>query len=247
MSVSIKKTDKIVTAIYMVTDYVSDQEPLKFRLRTLSLSLVSLSRKIGVHSAEPQFALVEEVIHTTEEMSSLLGVASTVGIISEMNGKILKTELEKVKIEIEHAYEPHKIERKTHPGYANILLSDDMFKVEESRNIFLSEQDKGHDNSKGHRQESSVLYKNDDKGISSFSMNLVKRRTTDIGIKIARRNNILEVVKGKGSVSIKDIFVVLKDVSEKTIQRELLALVKEGVLKKEGEKRWSTYRIAVKI
>ena len=36
---------------------------------------------------------------------------------------------------------------------------------------------------------------------------------------------------------------MLKDVSEKTVQRELFALVKEGVLKKEGEKRWSVYKL----
>ena len=69
-------------------------------------------------------------------------------------------------------------------------------------------------------------------------------RKGDIGIKIARRNDVLNVIKSKGRASIKDVVSLLKDISEKTVQRELLALVREGVLVKEGEKRWSTYRVA---
>jgi hypothetical protein len=40
---------------------------------------------------------------------------------------------------------------------------------------------------------------------------------------------------------------ILSDIKEKekTIQRELLALVEEGIVKKEGERRWSTYSLAI--
>ena len=66
---------------------------------------------------------------------------------------------------------------------------------------------------------------------------------TDLGSKIARRNDVLNIIRAKKKVSIKDISQLLKDMSEKTIQRELAALISEGVLIKEGEKRWSTYRL----
>lgn len=42
-------------------------------------------------------------------------------------------------------------------------------------------------------------------------------------------------------VMIKDILSKIKDISEKTLQRELSALVAKGVLKKIGDKRWSRY------
>lgn len=58
-----------------------------------------------------------------------------------------------------------------------------------------------------------------------------------------RRDTIVAVLKQKPQVSVKDITAVIPGVSEKTIQRELLALVSEGVLKKEGERRWSTYSL----
>jgi hypothetical protein len=42
---------------------------------------------------------------------------------------------------------------------------------------------------------------------------------------------------------MKDFVKVIPECSEKTIQRELLDLVGKGVLKKEGERRWSTYSL----
>jgi hypothetical protein len=59
-----------------------------------------------------------------------------------------------------------------------------------------------------------------------------------------RRATILGLVQRKDRISVRDVANVIKDCSEKTLQRELLALVQQGVLKKEGERRWSTYSLA---
>ena len=65
--------------------------------------------------------------------------------------------------------------------------------------------------------------------------------------KDARRDAILGVIRKKGKVTIKDVSLTMQEVSEKTIQRELLSLVEEGVLAKEGERRWSRYSLASAI
>ena len=62
--------------------------------------------------------------------------------------------------------------------------------------------------------------------------------------KNGRQSVILDLVKKRGEVMIKDVSPHIAGVSEKTIQRELLALVKDGILVKEGEKRWSKYSLA---
>ena len=59
-----------------------------------------------------------------------------------------------------------------------------------------------------------------------------------------RRARILALLQKQERVSIKDVVREITDCSEKTIQRELAALVAQGVLKKEGERRWSTYTLA---
>jgi hypothetical protein len=56
-----------------------------------------------------------------------------------------------------------------------------------------------------------------------------------------RMSLILELVREKKSLSIKEIAAVVKDCSEKTIQRELNALIDLGLIRREGERRWSVY------
>ena len=58
-----------------------------------------------------------------------------------------------------------------------------------------------------------------------------------------RRTTILDLLKRQKKVSVRNVADVITGVSEKTLQRELLALVQEGIVVKEGERRWSTYSL----
>jgi len=60
---------------------------------------------------------------------------------------------------------------------------------------------------------------------------------------LGRRERILGIIRDKGQVTIKDVSTAITDVSEKTIQRELMSLINEGIIAKEGERRWSRYSI----
>jgi hypothetical protein len=59
-----------------------------------------------------------------------------------------------------------------------------------------------------------------------------------------RRAAILHFVLQNKAVSIKEICAAVTDCSEKTVQRELTALIAEGLIKREGERRWSVYKPA---
>ena len=56
-----------------------------------------------------------------------------------------------------------------------------------------------------------------------------------------RLSQILTLVQKKRRVSIKDISLVVRNVSEKTIQRELGVLIERGLVRRVGERRWSLY------
>jgi len=56
-----------------------------------------------------------------------------------------------------------------------------------------------------------------------------------------RMSLILEFVKKNKGVSIKEIAGVVRGCSEKTIQRELATLVRQGLIERRGERRWSLY------
>ena len=243
MSFILKKTEKIATAVYMVTDFLADSEPLRIQLRTVALGVVSTARKIAARSSEPHYVLADEIARLIEEMEMLITLAMTIGLVSEMNAKILISELQKVATDIEKLYGEKKVSIVTHPGYANIVLQETFFDVERSPlegPVFH----KGQLASKGHEaiHYSTASIAPAVQNATRPQMSVTKK--TDLGNKIARRNDVLTIIRTKKKVSIKDISALMTDMSEKTIQRELLALVTEGVLVKEGEKRWSTYRIA---
>jgi hypothetical protein len=61
--------------------------------------------------------------------------------------------------------------------------------------------------------------------------------------KIDRKAIITKLLTKKSGLNIRDFAEAIRDCSEKTIQRELLAMVSSGILKKEGERRWSTYSL----
>ena len=64
-------------------------------------------------------------------------------------------------------------------------------------------------------------------------------------LKKERREIIIKIIKEKNTATITDIknsaSGVLISCGEKTLQRELISMVSDGVLKKVGEKRWSKY------
>lgn len=59
--------------------------------------------------------------------------------------------------------------------------------------------------------------------------------------KTSRQEQVLSFINERKSAGIKDIAARFPEVSEKTIQRELSALVASGHITKRGQKRWSIY------
>lgn len=58
-----------------------------------------------------------------------------------------------------------------------------------------------------------------------------------------RRVRISTILGAKGEATIKDISEIITDVSEKTIQRELNAMIEEKLVIRQGERRWSKYSL----
>lgn len=56
-----------------------------------------------------------------------------------------------------------------------------------------------------------------------------------------RLARVLDIVLKNKAVSIKDISNVIRDRSEKTLQRELGVLISRGLVKRVGDRRWSQY------
>jgi DNA-binding transcriptional ArsR family regulator len=151
-------------------------------------------------------------------LSSILSIARTNGLLSSMNADIITRETHNLLQEIAD-YEEPRIFLGDVPTLANI-----------AKNAFVKEPEKNQNSSSTKR----IIH------------NSTKSRATanDKGHIKDRREALLDILKNKQKASIKDISTLIRDVSEKTIQRELSALIDEGVVLKQGERRWSTYSVA---
>ena len=91
-------------------------------------------------------------------------------------------------------------------------------------------------------------YRLDDEPIAG-SVTKQKKATADevitnkVPTEFDRRERIKTVLEARGEATIKDIADVITDCSTKTIQRELNSMIKDNLVKRQGERRWSRYSI----
>jgi len=207
MSEITKKTERLASAVYLVTSFFADQEPMKWRLRTLSANLVSED--------------VKDKSSTAREMVSLFAVAKNAALVSDQNFDILIGELTKLQDEIEKPVDYSLIS----PG--------------PSREKYLPEP-KGPDPVK----DTSYLELNTEPEEKKVEKPVLKGFGAVSVKKNSRQSIIIGLLKRKKEIMIKDVSPLISGCSEKTIQRELSAMVKQGVIKKMGDKRWSRYTLA---
>ena len=202
-----KKTEKLATAIYMVTNLFSDAEPMKWNLRTKSSQMLSfiIGFKDILESREDEFS--REAKTKVLEIVSLLEIAARSGLVSQMNFSILKSEFMNLIDFLAHF-------KKGSGHYFD--LERNFFHVKPVAPPSIQEPT---ESSQG---QPHVL---------------------DIYKRTNRQNIIMNLLKRKDSLTIHEIAETISDCSEKTIQRELISLIKAGLVKKDGERRWSRYSL----
>jgi DNA-binding transcriptional ArsR family regulator len=185
----LSKSHKLSSALYAVTNFMSDMDPLKWQLRQKVLEILSAAYEGNL----------ECVLSLTDQVVSLIDIALLTQIVSEMNFSLLKREFLVFRGELLEQSAP-------------ISLS-----FEPAKLAMLGEKSQNSQNIVGPKVQSG-----------------------------ARQGLILELIKQKGGVaSIRDLAQAIPGLSSKTIQRELIVLVRQGLLKKEGKRRWSRYRLVV--
>lgn len=238
-----KKTEKLVTALYMVTDCMDTDDALKVKLRFLGVELLSDMYKVSALNPIDKGSHISTTLNHINELLSFIEIVSTIGFISEMNSSILHREFMNLSTELASYQSKDK--------QFTFTLSDSMFDVvkqDEEKNLRSNVKD--NNTSNGHifkkaYSPSSFLKENT---TQSIPKRLVQN-TINPSDKKERTDKILSLIKDRANkpgsesgISIKDISIAFTDVSEKTIQRELNLLVTKGLLRKIGSKRWSRYQ-----
>jgi len=155
-------------------------------------------------------------------LSSVLSIARTSGLLSVMNADLMSREAHFLLQEIA-SYEEPRLSLDDTQTLSEISKSVTMHNASEKLAPRLSTGKRHVLVRKGHIQPKA--------GLPLAEKDRIKDR----------QEAILSVIRSKGTASIKDISHLVRGVSEKTIQRELIALIEHGVVTKQGERRWSVY------
>lgn len=228
------KAQKLTQAIYLVTSLISDNEPLKWRLRDESLDILSDMSLGHNHQISPFYKLpaLEKVISKVNSLISFLDVSLTANFISEMNLILLKKEYLAFRQSLEEKLEEG--------NNINQLLEAPLFPEKTTDKLPIFNPSRS-----GHNPHLSITGQtsNPKKSAEYLKINRLPHKNRDFA-KNSRRSIILDFLKGKDWTSIRDITDAVDGCSAKTIQRELADLVNHGVLKKKGDRRWSRYILA---
>lgn len=243
----LKKSERLAGALGAIARLIGQGDPLARSLQRCSLLILHLCLllKAPTPARSPEEKR-ERLLYRVSEILSLLSVARMSGVLSEMNCAILQQEyiqLSRAIAEVGRGEEEDELRGTL--GSVDVLLRnyEEESALVSKNTPALSTTQKGtggpfsrirsRSNYKGHTPAPATETRR-----VGYGSHGAKGQSQD------RREAILDIIRKKETVGIKDIAAQITDCSEKTIQRELLALVSEGVLKKEGERRWSTYSLA---
>lgn len=242
-----RKTEKIVTALYLVTDVMDPELPLTRSIRSESLDLLNACYQILTSNTGMNPTDISRVIVRLEHVTSLISIGRITHHISEMNAKVLSVELEKVTevISIELAdirarHATYGVVREgvvalSQPAIPSSILSDTLFdemaKNRKRQNDIKTTLTTSVNDIKKEVVEKKVI--NDTQKVKTTYPDSIEKR----------KQKILQVITSHKNASMQDIQKFVTDCSDKTLQREIVSLIGLGMIRKEGDKRWATYHI----
>lgn len=210
-----KKAERLAKAIQLVTPAFRTSPALRDRIERIAVGLVDAA-------VLPPSAARDGLSRELLSLSSVLSIARTGGFLSAMNADLIAREAQLLLQEVA-GYEEPRLFLDEAPTLAELARSSQRVTGAALR----------------HTQRTPLApaegVQEGDKGQTTVK---------DTPVRGGRQEAILSVLATKGPSYIKDISLVIRDVSEKTIQRELAQLVALGKVSRSGERRWTTYALA---
>lgn len=218
-----KKAERLAKALHLIAPAFAESISLRNRIDAIAIGLVDAA---VLSPGVARIALSRELL----SLSSILSIARTGGLLSAMNAELISRESHVLLQEVAVYEEPRLFldDAPTLSSIAKIAL-----KKEASQNVNTTVRE--HTKAPQLKQRTPA---------PAYKRHLKDIKDTESGSVKDRQEAVLSIIRNKGSVSIKDISTMIRGVSEKTIQRELMALIESGIVLKQGERRWSVYSLA---
>lgn len=222
-----RRAERISAGIYMLTNHISTEEPIRSQVRGVSSEILCDALKLKDEMRSPNSLSVAHVTEKIRYLISLVRIMTVSGFISQANASVVIEALDELGNFMQ-------VSQRSILSENVVLTREDLVDVR-ATSFRVS----------GHRavKDTSVTSVQKDAREPSDSSETSQKKPDSLSALSVRVQSILDVLKAGGSLSIKDISTNLPEYSEKMIQRELLELVTRGAVKKTGLKRWSRYSL----
>ena len=208
------KAERLAAALYLLTAHIDPEEPLKWRVRSSALDMLDRLLAARDEMRAPNSQKLAMFRASLRKLLSMTRTLAVSGAISPQNARIIADALDEL---------------------GAFLTTSRASALSESVPLGRDDLDAPESPIRSPRAGRSFtkdIKDNDGKSVRNMS---------DMS---ARRKSIMDILRAGGELAIRDIAANIPQYSEKTVQRELADLVRLGLVKKMGEKRWSRYALS---
>jgi len=220
------RIQKLTAALYRVTDLLSDKEPLKWTLRDKALNLYD--DLVSVKNTKDKDSLLDNSLKNFAQIIKSLELVSAGVCVSNLNFEILKREYLFLKNFVEG--------KKTDIAYDSKMLLDLTSLGKISSKSGVDERNSAPQRILPEKSQINQAY-------SGKSPSYIETSAQEINPQ-SRKGKVLDFLKNGPAKSVNEIALIFNgETSEKSIQRDLLDLVKIGKISAIGDKRWRKYEM----
>lgn len=222
------RAERVLRAVFLITDHMSDTESLKRTLRDEALESFRLVTFIvDTLDFDSEDMLRDDLVRSLgirlASLVTLLETANVGSLISSSNTEILSKEI----------FELRGSSALSAERGQGITLDEEFFSVPDRIQKDMKASIK--DIADSEAGENPKRHSESQKDIPSA------KKTSGASAATTRQERILKEIENKQEVSIKDISELVPKVNEKTLQRDLKQMMEKGLVEKRGKKRWTTY------
>ena len=215
-----KKTEKIVSVVFYILNNIASDKNSETHISNIA-GKAHFAHEVALRTLETKRAnaseVLEQYVQSLVALDSTLRIAATAGVLATEVAQTVTNEIDVVL-------------RSLAPYLDNDRSIETIF---------------GASDTAADRRPAPLRPQPTRSGSRSNAPAATSRETATgtANQTIDRRTRIATILEAKGEATIKDISEIITDVSEKTIQRELNAMIEEGQVQRQGERRWSRYSL----
>ncbi len=229
-----ERAKKITEALYRVTDLFPDREPLKWNLRAGAVEILEVILSLGSYPPKGTGDSLKNTEQRIQRLVALLDLAQAGSFISSLNFEVLKSEYRNLQgFLLVPSNEPSQ-------NLLPVFYELQNMGIIEKQLSSGEEGDKAPPEALEKQMRERDRPQKRDEPIGQDNGQISRRYFPEKD----RRSVIVDCLQRRPGqwVSVRELAALFEhNLSEKTLQRDLAGMIEEGIVDKQGDKRWRRY------